>query len=142
MIKSELQQLHLELFCTKLVPFALARGYRMTWGEAFRSDEQAEINGIGYTGRLRLVNLIKPVFPALAEKILNNGKAGGITRSLHQERLAIDTNLFKDGKYLTASSDWKEIGEYWESLHPLCRWGGRFTNPDGNHLSMTFEGVK
>jgi hypothetical protein len=59
-------------------------------------------------------------------------------RSLHYERLAIDLNLFKDGKYLNKSEDHRPLGEYWESLGGS--WGGRFN--DGNHYSLEHEGRK
>lgn len=58
----------------------------------------------------------------------------GRKTSLHKSRLAIDLNLFKGGKYLTTTEDHRPLGEYWESLHPLCSWGGRFN--DGNHYSL------
>ena len=64
----------------------------------------------------------------------------GIANSLHGLRLAIDLHLFRNGKYLTRSEDHQALGEYWESLHPLCRWGGRFD--DGNHYSITHGGRK
>jgi len=51
--------------------------------------------------------------------------------SLHYKRLAIDLNLFKDGVWLKKSEDHKPLGDYWESLDPQNRWGGRFS--DGNH---------
>jgi len=61
-------------------------------------------------------------------------KTGHIKNSAHYDRLAIDLNLFKDGVYLTATEDHRTLGEYWESLDPDCRWGGRFR--DGNHYEM------
>ena len=67
-------------------------------------------------------------------------KGYGHSRSGHKMRLAIDLNLFRDGAYLTQTDDHKELGEWWESLHPLCRWGGRFK--DGNHYSIEHNGVK
>jgi hypothetical protein len=51
--------------------------------------------------------------------------------SLHYEGLAVDIDLKKDGVYLSKTSDHEKFGKYWESLHPDCRWGGRFG--DGNH---------
>lgn len=60
--------------------------------------------------------------------------------SCHKLKLAIDLNLFKDGKYLTTTEDHRELGEWWEAQHPMNCWGGRFD--DGNHYSMTWEGVK
>ncbi|WP_272666612.1 M15 family metallopeptidase [Providencia sp. PROV069] len=95
----------------KLIIFAQANGYQLTFGEAYRTEEQAKLN----------------------EK---SGK--GISKSLHTERLAVDFNLFKDGKWLTASSDHKLLGEYWESLGGS--WGGRFN--DGNHYSLEHNGVR
>lgn len=53
--------------------------------------------------------------------------------SWHEKGLAIDINLFKDGKYLTESTDHLPLGIYWESLGGT--WGGRFKNKDGNHYS-------
>ena len=61
--------------------------------------------------------------------------------SNHYIRLAIDINLFtKEGAYLTDSMAHQPFGEFWESLHPLCRWGGRFK--DGNHYALEYGGRK
>lgn len=59
-------------------------------------------------------------------------KDGHIDGSFHYKRLAIDLNLFKDGNYLTKTSDHLFLGEFWESLGGS--WGGRFN--DGNHYSF------
>ncbi|MEN6622064.1 MAG: M15 family peptidase [Smithella sp.] len=60
--------------------------------------------------------------------------------SLHYDGLAIDIDLYKDGKYLDKTEDHKVFGEFWESLSPLCCWGGRFK--DGNHYSIAYQGRK
>ena len=61
--------------------------------------------------------------------------------SLHYDGLAVDIDLCdKEGKYLPNTDDHKKYGEYWESLDPLCTWGGRFN--DGNHYSVTMGGRK
>lgn len=67
-------------------------------------------------------------------------RQGHMSNSLHYSRLAIDLNLFVDGKYIRSGSrpEWKVLGEYWESLHPLCAWGGRFG--DANHFSLKHGG--
>jgi hypothetical protein len=65
-------------------------------------------------------------------------KGYGYKNSNHKRRLAIDINLFKDGKYLGDTEDHRPIGEYWESISPYARWGGRFN--DGNHYSFEHEG--
>lgn len=60
----------------------------------------------------------------------------------HPKGLAEDEQLFVDGKHITESTapEWIEAGEKWESMHPLCSWGGRFS--DGNHISLHWEGKK
>ena len=62
-------------------------------------------------------------------------KSGHIDGSYHYKRLAIDLNLFKDGKYLTTTESHKPLGEFWKSLDPECTWGGDFKRKDGNHYS-------
>lgn len=60
-------------------------------------------------------------------------KTGHCNGSFHYIRLAIDLNLFKDGKWLKDTSDHKQLGEYWKSIGGT--WGGDFPSPDGNHYS-------
>jgi hypothetical protein len=62
-------------------------------------------------------------------------KSGHRQGSKHYSRLAIDLNLFKDGKYLRSTEAHRFLGEYWKSLAPECTWGGDFRNKDGNHYS-------
>jgi hypothetical protein len=64
----------------------------------------------------------------------------GHKNSCHKLRLAIDLNLFKDGKYLSKTEDHTELGEWWEAQGPDHRWGGRFN--DGNHYSIEHNGNK
>lgn len=73
------------------------------------------------------------VFGAIGES-----KGYGYKNSCHKLKLAIDLNLFKDGKYMSETNDHRSLGIWWESLHPLCRWGGWFN--DGNHYSLEHEG--
>jgi len=65
---------------------------------------------------------------------------GHMKGSVHGNRMAADLNLFKGGKYLVDSKEHKPIGDYWKTLHPLCRHGGDFKKPDGNHYSLTWLG--
>lgn len=60
------------------------------------------------------------------------------SKSMHKLKIAIDLNLFKNGKYLTDSENHRELGNYWKSLNELCRWGGDFN--DANHYSLTHWG--
>lgn len=66
----------------------------------------------------------------------------GFPNSNHTRRLAIDLNLFRNGRYLGRSEDHQPLGEWWKTRHPLCRWGGDFSRPDGNHYSLEHEGVR
>lgn len=97
----------------ELLQRALALGFEVTLGEAYRSPEEA--------ARLAKLGL-------------------GIKTSLHTSRLAIDLNLFKGGKYLTTDEAHRPLGEWWEQQDPLCRWGGRFN--DANHYSLEHGGRK
>ena len=76
--------------------------------------------------------------PATAAQYAKMGL--GITNSLHCERLAVDLNVFVDGKYSDFIGDYARLGEYWKTLHPLARWGGDFTKPDPDHFSLSWEG--
>jgi len=58
--------------------------------------------------------------------------------SNHYIRLAVDFNLFKDGEYLTKTSDHEPLGLFWEEMGGS--WGGRFN--DGNHYSLEHKGRK
>lgn len=106
----EKQSLFVQLVA-ELLQYAEAQGYELTFGEAWRSPEEAA----------RLA----------AKKI-------GIVRSLHCDRLAVDLNLFKGGIYLSTNDDHRPLGDWWEQLHTLCAWGGRFG--DGNHYSLRHGG--
>jgi len=66
---------------------------------------------------------------------------GHMPNSNHYIRLAADLNLFIGGEWKTSDClEWQKIGAYWESLHDLCRWGGRFTQVDLNHFSLEWLG--
>jgi hypothetical protein len=76
--------------------------------------------------------------PECAEHLAAAGK--GIRSSLHTSRLAIDLNLFHGDVYLDTTEAHRQFGEFWERQHPLCMWGGRFTNQDGGHYSIAHDG--
>jgi hypothetical protein len=91
----------------KLLGWIFANGYTCTLGETYRTPEQAQWYA---------------------------DKGIGIKNSLHCKRLAQDLNLFRNGVYLQFDRDYQPTGDYWESLNPCNRWGGRFE--DGNHFEM------
>ena len=72
----------------------------------------------------------------------------GSANSLHLDGLAIDLYLRRPPStaILWATERYRELGEYWESLHELCYWGGRTDKPgdrlshDGGHFAITHEG--
>lgn len=127
------------LMLAQLFQYADSKGYALTLGEAYRSDEQAEINALGTNGRGMLSTFIQAKFPLLAAAIRNN-TGSGIRNSLHTQRLALDLMLFNKstGTYLPATEDHRALGEFWESLGGT--WGGRFN--DGGHYSLEHNGVK
>lgn len=97
----------------QLIAYAYEQGYELTFGDAYRSPEQAAANA----------------------------KAGtGIANSVHTVRLAVDFNLFRDGQYLSDTASHAPLGAYWKALDQDARWGGDFSKPDGNHYSFTHEG--
>ncbi|EJZ0211713.1 M15 family metallopeptidase [Escherichia coli] len=109
---SEKQQLF-AVMIADLIHWAQEHGYRLTFGEAYRTPEQAALNA-------------------------KTGK--GIRNSLHTLRLAVDFNLFINGECQTDTDAYRPLGEYWESIGGT--WGGRFSRADGNHFSLEHNGVK
>lgn len=105
----------------QLITWANANGYETSFEEVMRSKVQAAANA---------------------------ASGAGIGNSLHLIGLAGDLNLYRGGVWLQKSEDHAELGTYWKSLHPLCRWGGDFkdangrSKPDGNHYSLEWQGRK
>jgi hypothetical protein len=105
---------------TEWLAWVYAQGYAVTFGEAYRTPEQAALNA-------------------------KSGK--GIANSLHTQRLAIDLNLFRrnsrdEWEWISDGSapEWRLVGEHWERMGSDHAWGGRFG--DANHLSIAHEGRK
>ena len=113
MTLGEKQELFTELLA-RLIAWAYARGYRIRIGEVYRLSETVAAMAV-------------------------SGK--GIKNSLHILKLAADLHLFKDGVFLVDSEAHRPLGEFWKSLHAEARWGGDFTRRDGNHYSITHNGV-
>ena len=109
------QRLFMKLI-PRLMDYAYKHGYALSMGDAYRDPRVFGMVGVD--------------------------KGYGAASSNHKIRLAMDFNLFRlvDGRweYCSASEDHRFLGEYWESLNPLCSWGGRFN--DGNHYSMEHNG--
>lgn len=99
-----------------LLSYAHDKGYELTLGDAYRDPR---------------------VHGDFGEK-----KSYSAGHSVHKLRLAIDLNLFVDGKYISDGGHpaYENLGQYWESLHDSARWGGRFK--DANHFSFEHWGCK
>lgn len=87
----------------RLIDRAFEMGFEVTLGDAYRDSR---------------------VFGGYGEK-----KGYGSPMSAHKLRLAVDLNLFRDGKFLRETKDHRPLGEWWEEQGGI--WGGRFN--DGNH---------
>lgn len=109
------KQSRFTLGIARLIQQADSLGYEVTFGEAWRTPQQAAWNA--------------------AQGI-------GTSTSLHIERLAIDLNLFKAGRYITDGEGHSELGRWWKSLGSDYRWGGDFAKKDFNHYSITPDGKR
>jgi len=88
----------------RLVYYAYQNGFELTFGEAFRTNEQQMI--YVQTGKSQTMN------------------------SNHLKRLAVDFNVFVNNQL---TYDWeciKILGDYWETLDKANRWGGDWNKND------------
>ena len=113
------KQSRFAVLAARLILHAESTGLEVTLGEVWRSAEQA----------------------AFKTKI-NAEKGIGIANSVHRLRLAIDLNLFRQGRLLSSVEDYRPLGEWWEKQCADCRWGGRFKRADAVHFSITHGGVQ
>ena len=96
----------------KLINYAFSKGYELTFGEAFRTPEQQAIylkKGLSKT-----------------------------SQSKHLVRLAVDFNLFVNGKLVDDGLAHADLAKYWEGLNEVNRagytWGW-----DAGHFEMNFK---
>lgn len=99
------------LMVADLIVTAREMGYEVTLGDAYRDPRLHGAVGVK--------------------------KGYGHPKSCHKLRLAIDLNLFKNGKFLSTTEAHRPLGEWWESQGGT--WGGRFH--DGNHYSLEHDGM-
>lgn len=87
--------------------------------------------------------VVKEVYrpPEMVELYVQRGI--GSRTSVHALSLAADIMLFRFDEqaqactYLKDAADYADAGHFWKTLHPLCRWGGDFSNrKDGDHFSI------
>jgi len=111
---------------SKLIQFSYENGYEITLGEVLRTQDQQKLYFEGY----KLVKIGSDL------KLAKTSTKSKTMSSKHLKKLAIDINLFKDGKYLTKREDFKLLAEYWKSLHEknTCGYYWRW---DMNHFQMS-----
>lgn len=95
-----------------LIEWAYKNGFELTFGEAYRTQEQQEIHVAA--GRSKTLN------------------------SRHLQRLAVDFNIFIDGNLINDPVKIKPLGDFWASLHTDNVWGNDW-NRDGNILDERFS---
>ena len=86
----------------KLIQYADSLGYKLTFGEVWRTRYQQRHNiatGVSWT-----------------------------MNSNHLKRRGVDFNLFVDDFYKEECSYYAILGEFWESLDELNVWGGNFND--------------
>lgn len=106
------KQSRFALMLAQLIAWAYEQGYEVTFGDAYRDPRVHGAQGI--------------------KASYSEG------RSAHKQRLAVDLNLFKNGKFLQTTEEHRPLGEKWEAMGGT--WGGRFN--DGNHYSLEHAGIK
>ncbi len=92
-----------ELFAEMLAGFILwlyDSGYKVRVGEVWRSDEMQKI-------------------------YLEQGKST-VNHSRHQDKLAADLYITKDGQLLESKESLQAVGDYWEKLNIHNKWGGNY----------------
>ncbi|MGJ5643210.1 M15 family metallopeptidase [Formosa sp. S-31] len=88
----------------KLIEFAYKNGLELTFGEAYRTNEQQLI-------------------------YVQSGKSKTMN-SDHLKRLAVDFNVFVNNQLTYDWNTIKILGDFWETLHPANRWGGDWNKND------------
>lgn len=135
------QELFAELEC-QIVPKAISLGFKVRGGEYLRFQQQCDYNAT-HCGQCKQTrahrNHKAAIYSAVAVR-RHKFRAIGSRNSLHKDKLAKDVILFKNGKPRWDTESYRELGEWWEGLHELTAWGGRFN--DGGHFSVTHGGRK
>lgn len=103
---------------SQLINFATSQGIGLTFGDAYRDER---VHGV-----------------------FGQKKSYSAKHSVHKKRLAVDFNVFVEGVYIMNGNHdaYKNLGEEWERMHELARWGGRFKGGDANHFSFEYQGFK
>lgn len=90
--------------------FYCGGGYSVTFADVFRS-----------TDKLKLPGGKKMSY----QELLVFNKKSKVKYGKHNMRLAADLILWRKGK-MCGKEEYRQFGEYWETLNINNRWGGRF----------------
>lgn len=93
----------------QLIEFAYAQGYELTLGDGYRDPRV-----FGIAGETR---------------------GYGHPYSNHKLRLAVDLNLFRDGRYLNQGEAHAPLHDFWDSIGGAAR-----IENDMNHYALEWEG--
>jgi len=111
----------------KLILKANSMGMNLTFGEAYRTDDQQRLYRFGKKVEIEGDHLVLADDKVKSKTLHSN----------HLRRLAIDFNFFIAGNLVYRHELINRLGEFWESLHPANRWGGHFENfYDAPHFEM------
>ena len=112
----------------KLIIYAYENGYELTLGEVLRTISQQYLYFMGY----KLMKIGSSL------KLAKTSRKSKTMFSKHLKKLAIDLNVFVDGRLLGKNDKelYKPLAEYWKSLHPknTC---GYYWNWDFGHFQMS-----
>jgi hypothetical protein len=92
-----------------LIKWCYDQGYSVRLGDAWRSTDKLKVPGTD-------------ILISYQDLLVANGRSK-VKVSKHNDRLAMDLLISKDGKELT-DEEYRPIGEKWEAMGGI--WGGRF----------------
>lgn len=98
-----------------LVVWLVLQGYECRFGDAWRSTDKLKVP----TGNPGFDDDVEYSY----QELLFYNRKSKLTYGKHNDRLAIDLLIHKNGKML-ADEEYRPIGEKWESMGGA--WGGRF----------------
>lgn len=94
---------------SKLIIWAYDNGYEITTGEAYRTKSQQLLYFMGY----------KLLVVGSALKLAKTSHKSRTMNSKHLKKLAMDLNVFKDGRLLDSNDKklFKPLADYWRALN-------------------------
>ncbi|RLI44530.1 hypothetical protein DRO61_12055 [Candidatus Bathyarchaeota archaeon] len=110
----------------KLILWAFEQGYELTGGELHRTEDQQQLYYYGFSIEETNGNLY----------LLQGEKKTKTLNSKHKNKLAVDLNLFINGKYITEGEKFAPLAAYWSKLDRRNESGSDW-NYDHNHFQMT-----